>query len=490
MQKVSLLTASVLALMPLSSVVAKSLPAAYDIVDLGAFETDSGDAVSDGAKTSFGYAINNDNSAVGASSAPHTYTIEREVNGVIVVEEVTFNMLQSIYFPDLNRTITPPERGLGIGAITNGNFATTINDETNGDGLIGGYGYDTIELESFDVDDSCASLGTNESEIRSAYTFDIADNLFKLTPNVYAGQALGSEIEYTSSVFLDSIDGYMVGYVERITEKDDCGNISRVARRGLIYNTDTDTISILPSYETGEYETSAISTVRGINSAGTIVGITNRLDDTDESRRSVAYYGDVGSDTLNLVTGLTGATASYFWDVNDSELMVGASNSESNLSNFVAFYYDNATEQVFEIGYLNDQIPSSEALAVNNDNLIVGVSRASISPSSYRPFIYDADATDAQPIDLNNLIDCDAGWVLSEVRAINDNGWIIGTGTVKVVDNEGKVGAEVRAFALQPRSTPANQTCEVVDDTNSSGGLSWFAALLLPLAGLRRRRSH
>ncbi len=43
--------------------------------------------------------------------------------------------------------------------------------------------------------------------------------------------------------------------------------------------------------------------------------------------------------------------------------------------------------------------------------------------------------------DLNTLIPAGSGWQLTQVKAINDSGWIIGTGTLNGVE---------RAFVLKP----------------------------------------
>jgi len=487
MHKQSLLALSVAALLPCVAVKAANLPVAYDIIDLGALEPMPPTATTTGAKSSFGYAINNDNSAVGVSIGAHDYTSTQVVNGVTVVEDVTINLVQSVYFPNLNRQITPPEQELGFGVSGRGNYATTINDESNGNGLIGGYAFDKIEIDNFDNSDNCTQTDPLTVDIRRAFMFDLNDQLTKVPANIFPGQDLGTDAEYMTSAFLGSNQQYMVGYVEQVTQKDSCGNAQDFARRGMIYNVDTAEVTVYPSLETtGDQVISATSVIRSINANGDLVGASTILDD-DEERRTIAVYGNVADVQFTSVAGLEGATSSSFEDLNDQGIMVGGSNKADSLNNLTAFYYDSQSQESVEIGYLRDDLAYSQALAINNDNLIVGVSQASYSPSSFKPFIFDADAAASTPIDLNSLVDCDAGWSLSEVRDINDNGWIVGTGTLLVSDGEGGFTGEVRAFALKPRNEPANQSCVTEDDSSSdSGSLSWF--VLLGLGLFRRKR--
>ncbi|MES4792715.1 MAG: hypothetical protein C4321_06730, partial [Chloroflexota bacterium] len=80
--------------------------------------------------------------------------------------------------------------------------------------------------------------------------------------------------------------------------------------------------------------------------------------------------------------------------------------------------------------------------ALNNNDQVVGVSSFYFnnSENNFRAFIWDsADGTR----DLNDLIPANSGWVLEQARGINDNGEIVGTGTLN---------GEPRAFLLRPLS--------------------------------------
>src|SRR4030095_471803 len=68
----------------------------------------------------------------------------------------------------------------------------------------------------------------------------------------------------------------------------------------------------------------------------------------------------------------------------------------------------------------------SYGIGINNSNVIVGGSFLDASDNVLRAFVY----MDNRMQDMHSLLDeSGAGWVLTEARAINDKGQIVGTGT-------------------------------------------------------------
>lgn len=62
----------------------------------------------------------------------------------------------------------------------------------------------------------------------------------------------------------------------------------------------------------------------------------------------------------------------------------------------------------------------SAALGINNDGVVVGTSGG-------HAVIWKAGRIE----DLNNLLSRSTGWILKEANAVNDNGWIVGSGTLR-----------------------------------------------------------
>ncbi|NVJ60271.1 MAG: DUF3466 family protein [Gammaproteobacteria bacterium] len=460
------------------------LPVAYDIVELGALERVPQQDGSRARQSSFGYALNNNGDRVGHSFGEHLVINEREVNGIIIREEATLDLLQPLDFTDLSRTITPEDRELGFGTGELGIYATSVNENS----IISGYGFDNefYPVLNENEDGICEETNEVRQELRRAYYFDLNNNLVQVPTNYTVGTPLGSETEYFGTAFLDSNNDYFVGYGGVVTEKGDCDNLETITNRGMIFDVNTSSPVFIGVLEESENEANAQSVIRGINQANQFVGWSHKVE--DEERIARAIIGSVGSSEITEVTGLSGGTNSFLWKINNSgSYAVGSSTKESNLNLLTAFYYDPILQVSEEIGYLNEQFPYSEAYSVNNDNIVVGVSQISRSPINYSAFAYDIDGTEGM-VDLNDLIDCDAGWTLSEAREINDNGWIIGTGTTLVEQEDGQFSGEVRGFLLIPRATEADRSCETQVVSNSGGFFNPLALLFLSVFGLILRR--
>jgi probable HAF family extracellular repeat protein len=84
----------------------------------------------------------------------------------------------------------------------------------------------------------------------------------------------------------------------------------------------------------------------------------------------------------------------------------------------------------------------SIARGINSSDQIVGGSGLP-GDVTFHGFLYQNN----QLIDLNTLISPDSGWVLGSANAINDNGWIVGTG----LNPQGQASA----FLLEPVPEPA-----------------------------------
>ncbi len=463
---------------------ARNLPVAYDIVDLGGLErvTNENDLTT---AFSFAGAINNNGQAVGTSEGKHTVINSVDDFG-IANQTIDINILKPIDFSDANRSVMPTERDFGFGIQNTGMFVNAINSS----GLIFGYGFQTEQVQLYTKNESgvCVASVVSNEEREQGFVFDLNNNLTIITSSVNDNLPIDPNItEYTNSRVFSANEDFAVGYANIVLEKDECNNISLSANRGFVYDLNTNSIvKWITPLDQSDQESPAFSRVQGINAAGQFVGLTHQLE--DDQRKVVGFIGNVNSEQLTEVPSLSGATSARLNAItDDGAFAVGGSNSSSQLNANQAFYYSNETQTSHLIGYLNAQFKSSEAFDINKDYLVVGTSLVSSSPRFHHPFIYDIEAENASIIDLNSMIDCDAGWSLSEVRAINDDGEIVGSGSVLVAQEDGVVRGEVHAFKLKPRVRPANQNCS--ESTDDSGSFSWLLSLLLVLLGIRKIRT-
>ncbi|WP_144394295.1 DUF3466 family protein [Pleionea sediminis] len=482
MQKLKTISFSVFLSLGTSTLAAQNLPAGYEVTDLGALDT-----VSSVTPTSFGYDINNSGQAVGISEGRHTVENQSE-NGVIVIEDI--NVAQPVDFNDLTREIMPYDREFGFGSTATGMIGTSINEA----GLISGFGVTSEEVfrfnnEAENEDDPVNCVQAEEPSLatrRLGFYFDAANTLTIIPNYTRPGLPLDeAEVEFTSSRVLDSNEDFLVGYASRVTEKDDCNNTSELSERGFIYDLNTESVTLLPTLIDAEDEdfTESESYINRINANGDFVGRAMARNDND-SLVFKGIMGHVSATEITEVPALEGATFVQLYGINETATtVVGASNIRSDLRASYGYYVDVETGTTTTLGFLKDSLKFSQAFDINTDNLIIGISQITSSPSTFAPFIYDMDAAEPIMTDLNTLIDCDSGWILGDVRAINDSGVIVGSGTFIDADGE----PSVRAFKLTPRADAADRSCEEEEESDDSSGSFGWGLLVLGFALGRRR---
>ena len=81
----------------------------------------------------------------------------------------------------------------------------------------------------------------------------------------------------------------------------------------------------------------------------------------------------------------------------------------------------------------------SEGYGINNSGQVTGRSDQGGSGQISHGFLYSGGTM----YDLNDLIDHSSGWLLTEARGINADGWIVGTGSI---------GGEAHGFLLEYES--------------------------------------
>lgn len=160
----------------------------------------------------------------------------------------------------------------------------------------------------------------------------------------------------------------------------------------------------------------------GINSAGKAVG--KHYHPVTHTMNAVLFENGIKL----LGMGTDDGREAIAYDINDKDEIVG---TYFYYGSRVAFLYKN--NSITNLGGLGAS-PAS-AYAINESSVIVG---ERLPGTIYRnAFIY----SDGVMQDLNSLLPPDSGWVLTAARDINDNGWIVGEGTIN---------GETHAFLMAP----------------------------------------
>jgi probable HAF family extracellular repeat protein len=171
------------------------------------------------------------------------------------------------------------------------------------------------------------------------------------------------------------------------------------------------------------------SSANDINNSGQVVGAFSvEIVDVNTNNDYEAFLWQDGTVTE---LGTLGGTNSEANAVNDVGQVVGR--AQMSTGDFHAFFWNGEMQ---DLGTL-DGYTTSIAYGINNKGRVVGT--ATNSSGSSHAFVRLNNGIR----DLNNLIPANSGWELIEARDINNNGRIVGYGTVN---------GENHAFVLTPTS--------------------------------------
>lgn len=134
--------------------------------------------------------------------------------------------------------------------------------------------------------------------------------------------------------------------------------------------------------------------------------------------------------TMKLLGTCRNMSSSGSLGLNDSGHVVGFC-SNDNGATFAGFYYDGT--RMIRIGTLGGT--QSDAIAINNDDVIVGWSQT--ASKARHAFVLDRGAVPHTLHDLQAMLDASgAGWVFDRAIDINDGGQILAHGTFQGLKNQ------------------------------------------------------
>jgi uncharacterized membrane protein len=210
-----------------------------------------------------------------------------------------------------------------------------------------------------------------------------------------------------------------------------------------------------------------------INENGTAVGWAIQGGGTSGPRRAVRW--DAGT-TIATELGTLGGSAplSYAFAINDLGTAIGyAPKSVGGVDvGYRAVRWDATGTTAIELGELGAD-GASAAYDINNSGIAVGTALRYVNGDSIGGRAV-AWRNDTSAIDLNDLIDPQSGWTLTDAFSISDTGWITGLGRFDP-DGAGDLRPVHRLFLLQLPPIPEPPTM-----------LSWMVAVASLLTVPRR----
>lgn len=211
--------------------------------------------------------------------------------------------------------------------------------------------------------------------------------------------------------------------------------------KAFIYDTTTGAVTDL-----GTLGGTFRSTATSVNDEGHVAGWASLPDEN-------TFHAFLWIDGTMTDLGSLAGGSSFAHGVNGTDDVVGRSAAPGGEH---AFLWSSGT--MSDLGTLGG--PFSAAFGINDSGHAVGY--ALTGTFAQRAFIW----RDGVMQDLNDLVPPNSGWTLLEARAINNAGWITGTG---------RFGSETRAFLLKPAGeddTPPEIAvpADIAADATSSAG--------------------
>lgn len=181
-------------------------------------------------------------------------------------------------------------------------------------------------------------------------------------------------------------------------------------------------------YPCGDGTDGAISGAQAVNDQNHIVGFYIPAS----GGGSVGFYSDGVNEPTSTFFQYTGMTRTLPRSINDSDLTVGETSNSTSTRGFVWQYSSSGGSPVVLLPLLPTGSNDS-AFSVNSDGTVVGW--ADYIPSGGTSLVRHAAMWTQHNgsytvIDLNQYVPNNSGWVLTNATGINDQGQIVGVGTL------------------------------------------------------------
>jgi len=175
------------------------------------------------------------------------------------------------------------------------------------------------------------------------------------------------------------------------------------------------------------------SAAYAVNAVGQIVGKADLPPAVDGMRSTHAFLWQSGQ---MRYLGTLGGTHSFAYAVNDQGVVAGFSLVDGDGARHACVWQTAGDTHSVDLGTLPGDI-ASEAHGVNDRNEVVGTSDALPDAAANRAVLWENGVA----VDLNGATDA-GGWHLQDAMGINNQGLVVGKGTVNGV---------LHAFVLMPK---------------------------------------
>ena len=210
-----------------------------------------------------------------------------------------------------------------------------------------------------------------------------------------------------------------------------------------------------------------------INGSGQIVGSSTHPGlGPSPSTQSFLWNGP-GKWVYLPTTGGTGVEATA---INDPGTVVGSFTTSSLAGAPIhAFMWGQGETSLHDLGTLNG-FTDFYATAINNSDEVVGIAtQPNIGIPNNHAFMYE----NGQMTDLNSLLPANSGWILTSATAINNNGVIVGLGTLNNVGH----AYEFLTSSIQPPRNPTTTSLQASVMNSVYGQQVALSATVSPNSG-------
>jgi hypothetical protein len=245
-----------------------------------------------------------------------------------------------------------------------------------------------------------------------------------------------------------------LGTVVGVSDKPAPNGMDTLGTRAVRWNAGSTTAVELGNLGT-DVNGNTGSTAYDVNNSGTVVGIAFKHESgVYVGQRAVRWEGGstVATELETLGIDNSGVGLSYASGINDDGTVIGTSTKyEGGVDmGLRAVKWNSTSTSPTELGNLGTDslgFTRSEALGLNDDNLVVGNARKYVSGVNVgtRAVLWRENGA---AVDINRFIDPASGWLLESAQAISGGGWIKGVG---LFDPDGASGqaAYSRLFLIQ-----------------------------------------